>query len=110
MKLKQLFKILVKKFSHQPLWTLIACLILLCVHLIIDKTFLNLWQLYHNRQALEGRITDLTNKNKQVEQRLKKLSERPFLEKEVKDRFNMVEAEDIIFIFSDTPQVGEDTK
>ena len=101
MKLRSFFKILVKKFSHQPLWTLMACLILLCAHLIWDGTFLNLWQLYHNRQALEKRINDLTDKNIQVEKRLKKLSERPFLEKEVKDRFNMVGEEDIIFIFSE---------
>ena len=101
MKLTLLFKTWVQKFSHQPLWTLIACLILLCAHLILDGTVLSLWQLYHNRQALENRIADLTHKNGQVERRLKKLSERPFLEKEVKDRFNMVGEEDIIFIFSE---------
>ena len=101
MKLKKLFRILVKKFSHQPLWTLMACLIFLCIHLVIGGTFLNLWQLYRNRQALEQRIAELTQKNNQVENHLKKLSESPFLEKEVKDRFNMVGEEDIIFIFSE---------
>ena len=101
MKWKWLFKILMNKFSHQPLWVLTVCLILLCAHLIRDKTIFNLLQMYNNRQTLEKRISDLKTKNKQVEDQVKKLSHKPFLEREVKDRLNMVGEEDIIFIFSE---------
>ena len=102
--MKWFFKILMKKFSHQPLWVLTVCLILLCAHLLRDKTIFNLLQMYNNRQALEKQISELKSKNSQVEEQVQKLSHKPFLEREVKDRLNMVGERDIIFIFSEERQ------
>ena len=91
----------IKEFLNQPLWLLIAVSSIVCMHLFFDGTFLRMWHLYNSRKVLENRIKDIQNKNLLVEERLKKLSDFQFLEREVRDRFNLVGAEDIIFIFSD---------
>ena len=91
----------VKEFLDRPLWVLILCVTVVGAHLILDGTVLRMWRLYHSRKVLENRITDINIKNQLVEERLGKLSDSRFLEREVRDRFNLVGEEDIIFIFSD---------
>ena len=90
-----------EEFLKRPLWLLIACAVIVCTHLVLDGTLLRMWHLYNSRKVLEGRITDIQTKNLLVEERLGKLSDSRFLEREVRDRFNLVGEEDIIFIFSD---------
>ena len=98
--MKKNFLILAKKFFNRPLWVLLLSCALVGAHLIFDGSFLQMWRLYNSRQALEYRIKDLQTKNGLVEERLKKLSDSDFLEKEVRNRFNLAGEEDLIFIFS----------
>ena len=90
-----------REFLDRPLWVLAGCLSVVCMHLVFDGTFVSMWNLYNSGKVLENRIKDIQQKNEQVENRMKKLSDSRFLEKEVRDRFNLVGEEDIIFIFSD---------
>lgn len=89
------------EFLKRPFWLFIACSVIVCMHLILDGAFLRMWHLYNSRKVLERRISDIQTKNALVEERLNKLSNSRFLEREVRDRFNLVGEEDIIFIFSD---------
>ncbi len=91
----------IQEFLDRPIWVLIACFSVVCTHLIFDGTFVRMWNLHNSRKVLENRIEDIQQKNERVENRMKKLSDSRFLEREVRDRFNLVGEEDIIFIFSD---------
>ena len=91
----------INEFLKRPFWLFIACFVVVCMHLILDGSVLRMWHLYNSRKVLESRITDMQTKNALVEERLNKLSDSRFLEREVRDRFNLVGEEDIIFIFSD---------
>ena len=72
--MKKLF-CFVNEFLKRPLWLLIACSAIVCVHLILDGTFLRMWHLYNSRKVLENRIADIQHKNLLVEERLSKLSD-----------------------------------
>ena len=91
---------LINKFLKHPLWLLMVCVFVVCAHLILGGTLLQMWQLYNSRKVLENRIASIQAQNILVEERLKKMSDSHFLEREVRDRFNLVGEEDIIFIFS----------
>ena len=90
-----------KQILNRPAWVLIICIILILSNVIFDGTFSRLMNLVRSQKALENRINDIEQKNFLVEERLKKLSDSEFLEKEAKDRFNLIGEEDIVFIFSD---------
>ena len=91
----------INEFLKQPVWLLVACSVLIFMHLAMDGTFFRMWHLYNSRKVLESRIESIQIKNALVEERLKKLSDSRFLEREVRDRFNLVGEKDIIFIFSE---------
>ena len=92
---------ILKQVLNRPLWVLIICIVLILSNVMFDGTFSRLMNLVRSQKALKHRIEDLERKNTLVEERLKKLSDSEFLEKEAKDRFNLVGEEDIVFIFSD---------
>ena len=92
---------ILKQFLNRPLWVFLACLVLVFFNVVFDGTLLRMWNLFNSRKALENRIADIQNKNTEVEERLKKLSQADFLEKEVRQRFNLVGEEEIVFIFSE---------
>ena len=91
----------VKECLDHPFWLLIFCSFVVCMHLILDGSFIRMWNLYNSRKVLENRIRDIQTKNALVKERLKKMYDSRFLEKEIRDRFNLVGEEDIIFIFSE---------
>ncbi len=70
------------------------------MHLSCDGTLARTWNMGIKQRQLDGRMLDLQKKNALVEERLDKLSDKNFLEKEVRSRFNLVGQRDIIFIFS----------
>ena len=92
---------ILKQILNRPAWVLIICIVLILSNVMFDGTFSRLMNLVRSQKALENRIKDLERKNTLVEERLKKLSDSEFLEKEAKDRFNLIGEEDIVFIFSD---------
>lgn len=92
---------ILKQVFNRPLWVLIICIVLILSNVMFDGTFSRLMNLVRSQKALKNRIEDLERKNTLVEERLKKLSDSEFLEKEAKDRFNLIGEEDIVFIFSD---------
>jgi len=91
----------IKSVLDRPLWLLLICFSMICFYLILDGTLVRLLHLYKSREILKTQINDIKHKNSVVEERLKKLSDSQFLEQEVRDRFNLVEEEDIVFIFSE---------
>jgi len=92
---------ILKQVLNRPLWVLIICIVLLLFNVMFDGTLSRLMNLVRSQKVLKSRIKDLERKNALVEDRLKKLSDSEFLEKEAKDRFNLIGEEDIVFIFSD---------
>ncbi len=93
---------LIREFLSRPIWLLALCSAMVFTHLMFDGTILRMLHLYNSQKVLENRIADIQAKNALVEEKLKKLqSDSRFLEREVRNRFNLVGEEDIIFIFSD---------
>ncbi len=95
------FIYLVKKILDKPLWVLFFCAFLASANTILDGTLFRIWNLYASGKILDRRIATLEKKNIFLEERLKKLSDSKFLEKEVRDRFDLVNEKDLVFIFSE---------
>jgi cell division protein FtsB len=95
---------------HRPLQILWICLALACVGVVLDGTAFRLWSLHRDHDFLAAKISDAKIRSKQLEFRIRRARQPEFIEKAVRDQFDLVKEGDLIFIFSDDgTEVAEKT-
>lgn len=77
------------------------CLGLTVLNLIIDGSLFRLWTLNRDHTAITEKIDALQIKNQDLKVRLKKAKEPAFLEREARNRFDLVNEGDLVFVFSE---------
>ena len=91
----------IKRLLHKPYSVLIACLVFLFVNLIIDKTFIQIFQMSRDLSIVRNRISDVEQKNSKMKVSIKKASDPNFIESEVREKLDFTNEGDLIFIFPD---------
>lgn len=86
---------------NQPLKVFWLCAILSFLNLIADGTALKLYGLHRDQAEMEAKVQDLKAKSKDLEFNIKKASDPAFLEREARDRFDLVEEGDLVFVFTE---------
>ena len=95
---------------HRPLQILSICLGLACIGVVLDGTAFRLWSLHRDHGFLTAKIQDASARSKQLEFRIRRARQPEFIEKAVRDQFDLVKEGDLIFIFSDDgSEVAEKT-
>ena len=77
------------------------CLGLVVLNLVLDGSLVRLWSLHRDHVNIQGKIEILRNKNHDMEARLKEAKDPAFLEREARDRFDLVGEGDLVFVFSE---------
>ena len=77
------------------------CLGLVVLNLVIDGSLLRLWSLHRDHNNIQEQITVLQSKNLELKSRLKRAKDPVFLEREARDRFDLVSEGDLVFVFSE---------
>jgi cell division protein FtsB len=77
------------------------CVGLVVLNLVIDGSLLRLWSLHRDRLGTEEKITALKTKTEEMKLRLKRAKDPAFLEREARDRFDLVSEGDLVFVFSE---------
>ncbi len=80
---------------------MIICLGLLVLNGVIDGSLFRLWTLHRDNAAIVEKIAVLKEKNEEMKLRLKKAKDPAFLEREARDRFDLVSEGDLVFVFSE---------
>ncbi len=86
---------------NQPLKVFWLCAILSFLNLIADGTALKLYGLHRDFNEIETKVAELKRKSKDLEFNIKKASDPAFLEREARDRFDLVEEGDLVFVFTE---------
>ena len=94
------FKALLK-FLEQPYQVFIFCLVLVVFNVILDGTLFQMRKMYLNRKHIEQKTLEIQTKDQVIVEKLNNLSNPVYLEKEIRDRFDLVGQGDLIFIFPD---------
>ena len=89
------------KFLQQPLKVLAACALSVFCSLVFDGRFLHWWSLTHDQAELESRTEEMRQRLDQIEARMAYVQKPEFIEREARERFELVEEGDLIFVFSD---------
>lgn len=77
------------------------CFGLIVLNLVIDGSLMRLWSLHRDHDSIREKIEILKIKNEELQARLKKAKDPAFLERQARDRFDLVSEGDLVFIFSE---------
>ncbi len=83
---------------QKVLW---ICLGLVVANMILDGSLFRLWSLNRDHTAIQEKIQVLQSKNSDLKSRLKKAKDPAFLEREARNRFDLVSEGDLVFVFSE---------
>lgn len=84
-----------------PQKVIVICIGLLVLNGVIDGSLFRLWTLHQDHASIREKIEVLKTKNEEMKVRLKKAKDPAFLEREARDRFDLVSEGDLVFVFSE---------
>lgn len=77
------------------------CGLLIVVNLLADGSLFRLWSLYADQVQLQKDAVTLQQHSVELKKKLQKAKDPSFLEKEARDRFDLVSRGDLVFVFTD---------
>ncbi|MBX3021551.1 MAG: septum formation initiator family protein [Bdellovibrionales bacterium] len=77
------------------------CLGLVTLNVVFDGSLFRLWSLHRDHVSIQQNIQTLQQQNQDLKKRLQKAKDPAFLEREARDRFDLVSEGDLVFVFSD---------
>jgi cell division protein FtsB len=100
------FRALNELLQHPPrvLW---LCGLLIVVNLLADRSLFHLWSLYTDHVQLQQDIDSLQVRSTELRSKLQKAKDPSFLEKEARDRFDLVSRGDLVFVFTDEQELED---
>ena len=90
----------ISSFLQHPLRIFVICFAVAVTALIVNGTLLRLWNLNHNSNLIAERTTQLRNQTKKIDQKLRETRDPSFLELEARERLNLANKGDLVFVFS----------
>lgn len=77
------------------------CLGLITLNVVLDGSLFRLWSLHRDSISIAQNIEILEQQNKELSRRLQRAKDPAFLEREARDRFDLVSEGDLVFVFSE---------
>ena len=100
----------VSDLLQRPVRVFSICLFLLFVGLILDGSLFRLWALHRDSRELEQKISKIQTATKELRMKIKKAKDPQFIEILARDRFELAEEGDLIFVFSDEEEEIRDSR
>ena len=89
----------VDQWLKRPKLIMGFCIVLILFNIIFDGTLFQMRKLYLQQKTLKQQTLEIQTKNDILVEKMKKLSDPKYLEKEVRNRFDLAGQGDLIFIF-----------
>lgn len=88
-------------FMNHPLKVIGVCLAVAFVSLVLEGSLLQLWSLHRDSQDLNQRIGKIRDETKKLTMKIKRSKDPTFIELEARNRFDLANEGDLIFVFAD---------
>lgn len=89
-----------RKFLNHPSRVAISCLVFLVVYLILNGTVFRLWSLNRDFDRLTADIQKIQGETVRLQAQLKEAKDPSFIEKQARDRLDLVSENDLVFVFA----------
>ncbi len=91
----------VNDFLHRPWVVLWTCLAIAFVNLVLDGTLLRMWSLNRDFAQLEQSSKHLKTELASLDSKIRQATNPAFVEREARDRFDLVGEGDLVFVFTE---------
>ncbi len=88
-------------FLHRPWVVFATCLAVAFMNLVFDGTLLRMWSLDRDLEQIERSSLQLRQDISGLEQKLKLAKDPAFLEREAREKFDLVAHGDLVFVFAE---------
>lgn len=85
---------------NSPMRVLLLCAAFGFLVLVLDGTLFRLWNLHRESKRIEASIARLTESSRILEVQIQKAKEIEFVERQARDRFDLVGEDDLVFVFT----------
>jgi cell division protein FtsB len=78
----------------------VICASFAAVALVFDGTLFRIWNLHREHDRIEKSISEIEVQTQALSEQVKKAKQLEFIEQQARDRLDLVEANDLVFEFS----------
>ena len=78
-----------------------VCLVLIFLSLVVEGSLLQLWRLNRQTDQLKLKINEVSLISKNLKMNIRRASDLKYIDRQARDRFDLVGKDDLIFVFSD---------
>ncbi len=93
----------IQSFIHNPRRVFGVCFCFVLVTLLADGTLIKIWGLNQDIIKVQSNLNIVNVEIEKVEKQIHQANEPSYIEREARDRFDLVEDNDLVFVFA-----GED--
>lgn len=90
-----------RSWLQSPSKVFAICLAVFFISLFLNGTLWKIWSLQKNRTVIGQQILDSKAEIKKIEFQMKQAKDPYFIERQARDKMDMVSGEDLIFVFPD---------
>jgi cell division protein FtsB len=76
-------------------------MVLIVLNLVLDGSIFRLLNLYREDAKIQRNVTTVTASNQDLRARIYKAKDPAYIEREARDRFDLVSEGDLVFVFSE---------
>jgi cell division protein FtsB len=86
---------------YTPKRVLLLCSVAVACGLVFDGTLIKIWRLQRNIETFEVKTQKYQEKIEIVREQVQRSNDPEFLERQARDRFDLVNEGDLVFVFSE---------
>lgn len=94
------FFLSIEKLLNNPKRVFYVCLLVIFASLTIDGTLFKLWSFHFKINEQQRELVEMDVKTKAIAAKIKQVSRPEFIEKQAREKFNMVNEGDLVFVFT----------
>ncbi len=91
----------IHRLLMSPRNILMLCFIFALVGILLDGTLYQLWELNSEKKNIQHKISETQISIQKLQKQIRMAHDPKFIEREARDRFDLVNKDDIVFVFSD---------
>ena len=93
-----------RSFLNQPFKVFVFCMAVLVLSLFLNGTVWRIWGLRRDLSTIQQQIISSREQSKHLDLQIKQAKDPSFIERQAKDKLDMVGEQDLVFVFTDGPQ------
>ena len=91
----------ISRLLMSPRKVFLLCLMFAFAGVLVDGTLYQMWELGVEKKTMQQKITDTEISIKTLQKQIRMAHDPKFIEREARDRFDLVNKDDIVFVFSE---------